>query len=329
LRNIKKNEKFICKTCNQKTINSNRKGIKFNHKEFKVDFKQIIKDKFGLIPLDDKPIRHKDIFKVNCLKHGEISGTFKTISRSGCTKCNLENKQATQQKEFIEKSTTKHEYKYSYEKVKYINNKIKVTVICKKHGDFKISPANHLNGNGCECCSKLDTTDFIERSKLIHGDKYIYEKSIYINDKTKIEIICPKHKSFFQRPSSHFSGNGCPSCRWSLGEKKVSNFLEKNSIKFEPQKRFPECKNKLELKFDFYLIDLNILIEYDGIQHFMPIDYFGGLESFVYQLELREIKEKFCKEKNIKLVKISYLDDVDDILTNLLLTPTEDIHNDR
>lgn len=327
--NINKNGQFVCKTCNQKITNSNRKGIKFTQKEFKVDFKKIIKEKFGLIPLDDKQVRHKDVFIVKCLKHGEISGTFKTISRTGCTKCNLEKKQSSLQKKFVEKSLIKHDNKFSYEKVQYINSKEKVIVVCKKHGDFRISPANHLNGNGCESCSKLDILDFIERSKLIHGSKYIYDKAIYINDITKIEIICPKHGSFFQRPSSHYSGNGCPSCRWSLGEKKVSSFLNNNSIKFETQKRFPECKNKLELKFDFYLTDLEILIEYDGVQHFKPIDYFGGDERFTYENKLRKIKENFCTEKNIKLIRISYLEDVDEILTNLLLKTTEDIHNHR
>ena len=335
--NIKKNEKFVCKSCNQKIVNSKRKGIKFLNskrkgykiinKEFKVDFKQIVKDKFGLIALNDELVRYDENFEANCEKHGVLKINYKNIQRTGCTKCNLDNKQSTQQKKFIEKSTIKHLDKYSYEKVKYVNNRTKVIVICKKHGEFKISPMNHLNGNGCESCSKLDITDFIERSKLAHGDKYIYDKSIYINDITKIEVICPTHGSFLQRPSSHFSGNGCPSCRWSLGEKKVSSFLEKNLIRFETQKRFPECKNKFQLKFDFYLTDLNILIEYDGIQHFMPVDYFGGAEAFEYQKKLRKIKEKFCEEQKIELVKISYLDDVNEILTNLLLSLSKNTHN--
>ena len=54
--------------------------------------------------------------------------------------------------------------------------------------------------------------DFIEKCKQKHGDKYLYTKTNYLNSKTKIEIICPEHGSFFQKPYSHLSGNGCRKC---------------------------------------------------------------------------------------------------------------------
>ena len=116
----------------------------------------------------------------------------------------------------INKAKKIHDNKYDYSKVHYINNKIKVCIICPKHGEFFQEPKAHLKGQGCPKCSgcaKLTMDDFIEKARKVHGDEYDYSKVKYINNHTKVCIICPEHGEFWQTPNSHLNGNGCYSCK--------------------------------------------------------------------------------------------------------------------
>lgn len=211
----------------------------------------------------------------------------------------------------------------------YQNSLTKVNIICKKHGNFKISPHKHLCGQGCPKCKKLDIEAFIERSKLIHGDKYDYSIVKYVNSVTGVEIICKNHGVFVQTPATHIRGNGvgcgCPICKESIGEKLISKYLELNNIIFERQKKFNSCKNKSELPFDFYLSELNICVEYNGIQHYESVEYFGGEEKFKQRLINDQIKKEYCYNNNIPLIIIKYNEDVKKILDKKLPTAINSI----
>ena len=215
-------------------------------------------------------------------------------------------------KEFVDKASFIHNYKFDYSLVIYINNSTKVKIICPIHGIFKQSPGSHLNGNGCPMCSKnkkFSTEDFIKKAIEVHGDRYDYSLVIYFNAFKKVKIICKEHGVFEQLPTNHLSGkNGCPICCSSKGEEKIRNWLMENKFLFIEQHRFKDCKNKLSLSFDFYLPKLNICIEYDGIQHFKPISYFGGEEKLLFAQKSDKIKTKYCKDNKIKLIRIKYLD---------------------
>lgn len=121
---------------------------------------------------------------------------------------------------FIDKAINKHGDKYDYSKVKYINSKSKVTIICKIHGEFEQKPSGHLYGYGCIKCGLdflsnkfKDTLDeFIEKAKNAHGEIYDYSLVEYINSQTKIKIICKIHGIFEQKPNSHINGRNCPEC---------------------------------------------------------------------------------------------------------------------
>jgi very-short-patch-repair endonuclease len=121
---------------------------------------------------------------------------------------------------------------------------------------------------------------------------------------------CIKGHVFKQKVSNHLQGKGCNICRESLGERIISIFLENNNIKYTRQKKFKECKYLSLLPFDFYLDDFNILIEYDGIQHFEPVSVFGGKEEFEKTKIRDKIKNEYCFKNNIRLFRISYLDDI-------------------
>jgi hypothetical protein len=120
--------------------------------------------------------------------------------------------------QFIVKAKLKHGDKYDYSKVKYINAKEKVIIICKEHGEFLQNPDNHLRYE-CKKCSIIKTVNkcrsnneqFIEKAKLKHGDKYDYSKVEYNNNSTKVIIICKIHGEFLQTPNGHFNG-GCAKC---------------------------------------------------------------------------------------------------------------------
>ena len=117
--------------------------------------------------------------------------------------------------------------KYDYSKVEYTNSKTKVCIICPIHGEFWQIPSSHLSGKGCKKCGminahnkqKLTTTDFLNKLKEIHGDKYDYSKVEYVSYNTKVCIICPIHGEFWQTPDNLLHKHGCPSCG---GSKKIT-----------------------------------------------------------------------------------------------------------
>ena len=123
--------------------------------------------------------------------------------------------------EFIKEATEKHEGKYDYDKVYYVNCDTKVCIICPEHGEFWQTPHKHLSGRGCHKCGHNATgnskrsskEDFIKKAHKVHGDKYDYSKVDYVNSKTKVCIICLEHGEFWQTPDGHLSGRGCSKCK--------------------------------------------------------------------------------------------------------------------
>jgi len=270
-----------------------------------------------------------------CPIHGDFEQIPKShMNGSGCRKCSYDDskKRYTGVKKINKLDTEtiinrlKKIYNYDYSKCEIEgsrNNAIIKNIICPTHGFFNKRLNNHLRLNqGCNICgsNKSNIKEFIEKSKIIHQNKYDYSKSEYINDRTKIEIICPTHGIFHQIPSKHLSGQGCPDC-YSLiaskGESFIKKFLSDNNIKFEYQKGIPNTK----LKFDFYLPHKNLFIEYDGIQHYEPRSRFGGEKEYLLQVNRDKSKNNFCDENNIELLRISYKDykNLNKILTDKIL----------
>lgn len=213
---------------------------------------------------------------------------------------------------FIKKAKEIHNNKYDYSLTTYIKSNIKIKINCPEHGIFEQTPVSHIRNNkprGCPLCSGKNKTtkQFIIEANKVHNNKYDYSKVNYINSSTLITIICPTHGEFMQRVNTHLSGHGCPNCNKSKGELCIEYHLLKNNISYISQKTFNDCigDNK-KLKFDFYLPQYNILIEYDGKQHFTPINYFGGIKSYLMTKKYDEIKNKYAGDNNIKLIRISY-----------------------
>jgi hypothetical protein len=253
-----------------------------------------------------------------------IHGLFKQapsnhLNGNCCPKCRGKNKTNN---EFIIIANLKHNNKYDYSLIKNTKN---INIICPHHGIFNQRASHHLSGSGCpKCVGKNKTNnEFIHNSTKIHGDKYDYSLVEYVNSKTKVDIICPLHGNFKQRPYNHEKGQGCPKCKESKGEREIREYLEKNKIKYKPQKRFSDCKDKRPLPFDFYLIDYNICIEYNGRQHYEPVDIFGGVNEFHKTQKRDKIKMEYCKNTNTPLIIIKYDENVVNKINNYyLLAPS-------
>ena len=164
-----------------------------------------------------KYIDSKTPICIICPEHGEFWQISSVHFRGGgCPRCTRANNKLTME-EFIKKAREVHGNKYDYSKVENFSRVIdKVTIICPEHGEFKQRINCHLSGSGCPHCVHksitMTTESFIERSKEIHGNKYDYSKTEYKGSTENICIICPEHGEFWQNPSTHLRGHGCPSC---------------------------------------------------------------------------------------------------------------------
>jgi len=154
-----------------------------------------------------------------CPEHGEFWQTpANHIRGNKCPICSNKgrgSKKRSSTEEFIEKAKSIHGDKYDYSKVEYVNSNTNVEIICSTHGSFYQKPLNHLNGQGCPKCSgkNLTTNELIDLFNKKHSNnRYDYSKVNYELMHKKVCIICPEHGEFWQTPSKHLLGQGCPKC---------------------------------------------------------------------------------------------------------------------
>ena len=109
---------------------------------------------------------------------------------------------------------------------------------------------------------------------------------------------------------------GCPNCKKSHGEDIIKEYLDNNQIKYEWQKKFDDLYGNYnrKLSYDFYLPLYNVLIEYQGKQHYVPVDLFGGEPALKIRQEYDDRKRKYAKNKHIDLLEINYNDDIEEKL---------------
>jgi len=232
---------------------------------------------------------------------------------------------------FIHRAKEKHGDLYDYSNVDYTCAISKVKIVCSTHGPFLIQPRHHINGVGCKKCTAVkmsvsqrkNQATFIEQCVKMHGDKYDYSKVEYVNDKTKVVVICQKHQSQFEAHPTNLirDKHGCPKCNESKGERKIRLLLESFNLNYVEQKVFKECKAKKPLRFDFYLPSHNLCIEYDGRQHYVPMSYSKRIsaEQNLANIRTRDhIKDDFCLSSNIRLLRIRFDEEIETKLRTAL-----------
>lgn len=244
-----------------------------------------------------------------CREHGLFNQTPKAhLKGHGCPKCHGRNRTTD---EFISEALKLHGDKYDYSRVQYAGSNTKVSIICRIHGEYLQTPHSHLSGAGCPVCgnSVLRTTkDFIARAQKVHGNKYDYKLSVYRGAHRKLSIICPSHGEFVQVAKCHLNGSGCPVCRASNLEKEIQSELSKNGIQCYEEYSFPWLRSDDGvMKLDFYVPKYNVAIECQGIQHFSPVDFFGGVAGFHSTKKRDAQKRELCYKNGIRLLYYSNL----------------------
>ncbi len=243
-----------------------------------------------------------------CPVHGEYEQRVKVHLRGyGCPYCGGSRRLTTE--EFIEKANIVHKGRYDYSKAEYVNTSTKLCIICPDHGEFWQVPNNHLLGAGCpKCAGKYNDREFfIERAKKTHGDMYDYSKVDYVATNEKVCIVCPQHGEFWQTPSSHMHGQGCPMCNQSHLEREVMRFLRSQKIKFVAQKTFNWLVSSRTLRLDFFLPEYGVAIACQGGQHFFSIDYYGGEKGLQSTQERDAQKKELCEKHGIRVLYYSDL----------------------
>jgi protein-arginine kinase activator protein McsA len=221
----------------------------------------------------------------------------------------------------------KNRPKYSFENGQFISNEsMSINLSCKKCGMFWISSwkyIRNLGGAGCPyCAGKMVTLEnSLAMKRLDLMEEWDYSKNtlnplkLTLGSGKKAFWICQKcgHSWKAGIASRSGRGDGCPNCYSSFGEDEIKRVLTNNNVIIIPEYSYKDCKNKRPLSFDVYLPQYDILIEYQGEQHYNPIDFAGkGIRWAQQQLEYIQrndaIKVDYCEKNNIPLLKIPYWD---------------------
>lgn len=234
---------------------------------------------------------------------------------------------------FVHDARATHCERFNYDTTHYTDSHTPLEVKCVAHDNrFLVSPHTHLRttAGGCKMCvteskraAHRKPDRFLVRAHEVHGSRYNYEDVIYVNARTKVEIKCPRHGSFWMTPNNHTSHRqGCPRCSLSKGEGLVSSFLTAHGIEFITQHSFPDCQYKLPLRFDFWIPTLNTVIEYQGRQHFELGTFSSNddlnVKGFIDTQIRDEIKRNYCTDRGVSLIVVRYDQIVADELSLML-----------
>lgn len=203
----------------------------------------------------------------------------------------------------------------------YDTSTSKILLSCDKGHIFKTSWNNFKNGRRCPQCNKKQLEDIINSIKSEDGYTVISTKG-FKNARSKLLVKCNNGHEFKIHWSAFQSGQRCPKCRASRGEKEVSKVLSSMGIQYINQYRMDGCKYHGVLPFDFYIPNMNICIEYDGIQHYECVNFSGKMTEDEMNKNLKlvqkrdNIKNQYCSDNNIKLIRIPYweFDNIEKIL---------------
>lgn len=294
--------------------------------EYKQEFNRVLGEEYLLLS-DYKGARER--VKV---KHIVCGSTYlqiasESISGKGCLKCAQNN--------FIGgRLKTNDDYLKDFENISqneykllstYIKDDENVKIEHLKCGNtFEMRAGSFLQRKGCPKCAVLKRSEkqrwttemFIEFVDKNSNGEYLVLGN-YVNSQTNIKIKHLKCGHIFNpTPRDFVSGTRCPKCKSSRGEKIIYNILRSENIDFDTQFKFEDCRNQRPLPFDFKVKKEDgsfFLIEFQGIQHYQPIEYFGGELAFDVRKTNDLIKKKYCKNNNIQLMEIPYSMSEDEI----------------
>ena len=290
------------------------------------------------IEILDKYINQKAKVKCKCILDGHDWYAYpQNLMRGhGCPKCSAKNtskRMTYSQFDFITKVFTISPNIQTLSKYDGTSSKLRCKcLIC--NNEWETMASNLLGGKGCPKCGNVSRAKKLAKShdkfifELNKVNNYISVLGNYENSTTKIKCKCLIDGfEWYALPSNLLKGTGCPKCDSSKGELKIENYLNSVGINFIKEYRFSDCKNKRTLPFDFYLPDLNLVIEYDGKQHFSPVNFGGcsdevAIESFNQTIKNDEIKNQYCNENGIDILRIPYTeeDNINEIIKSKIFS---------
>lgn len=275
----------------------------------------------------EKYIDSKTAIVHHCLIH-DVSWSVSPDSIlhcGGCPKCHYEKvgrKLRKTNMEYVELLQSVNKNIKPIEK--YVDARTKIKHICLIDGHiWKVAPHSVLNGCGCPKCAgniKKTHEEYVLEVLKINPDVSVVGK--YDGAHNPILHKCKVHEcEWLATPNCILAGCGCPQCQESYGERQIRQWLESHEIAYQYQKTFSDCKDKKALPFDFYIQKYNICIEYDGKQHFEPVDFANkgtkwAEEKLKTTMYHDEIKNRYCKDNNIYILRIPYFKNIQEELDN-------------
>jgi len=240
-----------------------------------------------------------------CTEHGKFEQMPRNhLNGNGCSECAkifVSNKFAFTTEKFIEKARAFHGNKYDYSLVEYVHSHEKVKIGCDIHGFFLQTASTHMNGQGCYSCGRKTLAKnlhknldwFLDKARLVHGDKYDYSKVIYVKSRSHVIIVCKTHGDFSQAPMKHFFGQGCPKC---TGRNLTTNDWVKHAKSIHG--------NRYEYDFVEYngnKTKVKIMCKIHGIFEQMPYNHINGNGCSTCSFSKLEIKvQTYLDTNNIK-----------------------------
>lgn len=302
---------FFCRNVSSTGGISKLAGRKMTHEEYKQKLYGLRGDEYTLI---SEYTGSKDKVKVIHSKCGNIheARADGMLKGSNCKFCRY-NKLTKTHDEYIEDVQKVHGDAYKVTS-QYIGAHDNIEVLHMKCGRTRSVNANSvLQGKRCVFCyneGRVKTTEeFKEEVYRLEGDDYVIE-SRYERASQPILIthnVDSCMKTFRMSPNSFLSaGQRCPTCAFSKGEDNVRKVLEGLNLDYIHEKEFDGLVNVRPLRYDFYIEELNLLIEFDGIHHYEPVEHFGGIKYFNYIKRNDAKKNQYCKDNNINLLRIPY-----------------------
>lgn len=278
--------------------------------------KKYIEDK-GYTLLSKSYVNSKTLLSISCDKGHVFNMGFNTFQQGHrCPTCSTKRRSDARKLSYDYVKSYIESIGYKLISTEYANCNGNLDMICDKGHNISMAFGNLQSGHFCKVCSDISIHEN-QRHSLEYIREYVTSQGYnllsneYVNNASELIFECNCGNVFSRSFKSFTRNSDCPVCKkssMSIGEIEVCRVLRKYKIKYYSQYKFNGCKFKRRLPFDFYIPEYNLCIEFDGRQHYDIVEYFGGLDAFIDTKIRDTIKNVYCKNNNIKLIRIPYWD---------------------
>lgn len=269
--------------------------------------------------LSEEYVNNRTKLKIKCRNNHEYNMTYHDF-KSGC-RCPICYKES---REVTKTEVEEYLKTFGYSLIgDYHNTQEKIKMKCSEGHTIEMAFCDFKSkGYRCKYCVNKNIKhdkEYIASSLRKYG--YTLIEPEYINNTQKLHMICPQGHNIRMSWTLFKMGTRCQKCNCSSGESEISHILDKYNLEYIMQYTFPDCKDQKVLPFDFYVPAKNSCIEFDGEQHYKSYERFGGEDSFKIRQKHDEIKNVYCKEHGISLIRIPYWDfnNIEEIILNKLV----------